>query len=192
VPLAGSARGRVLRTRCRALLDDVSQLVCEQLASRVGVRIILIVTEDDIAAPRIGVRSDSARGGIRRPTGMDPYTAEVCPEAGLKKRPLFPRQRLPAAEGIDLSFGPVRRATTVGTRERGRRLPLQILLLALGAETLNKRRRELLPESASEALDYRRADVDAARRLHPHHLFGNVICLLLVLVSRVANRVLRL
>jgi hypothetical protein len=66
---------------------------------------ILIPSEDDIAASRKGVRSHCARGCIRGPISMDSDTAEVHTKARLEERSLLVRQRLPTANCINLRFG---------------------------------------------------------------------------------------
>ena len=79
---------------------------------------ILVVAEDDIAASRIGVRSDGARGSIRRTIGMNPNTAEIHAEARLEECLLLVRQRLPATYGINFRLTLAQRLTALGLRHR--------------------------------------------------------------------------
>ena len=126
-------------------------------------RAILTIAEDDVAPSSEGQRADGASRIIRPAIGMDAHAAEVDAEARLEEGPLLARQWLAAADGIDTRFG-----LAACSRAPGYDCAMNLLLIAIGAETLR----------------------DA--RLHPHHLLGDAVGLLLIPIARLIDDVLRL
>src|SRR4051794_6544354 len=69
------------------------QLMCEKAAAFGAPRSVLVRTKDDVASDRVRLSLYAACGASSLVIGVQPYAAEVMPEARLKKRADIRRQR---------------------------------------------------------------------------------------------------